>query len=109
MQAHHCLLFLYGEEEQVWRVSLNICRISLLNQRITRRKEIINASNIKMQALNMKMEMVSGANLIEEGIDLVERYRGYTGQKKADKHEYCTYSFAGGIGCQCSCYSWNRR
>ena len=45
-------------------------------------KEIMNASNIKMQALNMKMEMVSGANLIEEGIDLVERYRGYTGQKK---------------------------
>jgi hypothetical protein len=26
-----------------------------------------------MQALNMKMEMVSGANLVEEAIDLVDR------------------------------------
>ena len=28
----------------------------------------------------MKMEMVSGANLIEEGIELVERYKAYTDQ-----------------------------
>jgi hypothetical protein len=38
-------------------------------------KEIMNATTIKMQALNMKMEMVSGANLVEEGIELVERYQ----------------------------------
>jgi hypothetical protein len=44
-------------------------------------KEIMQASGIKMQALNMKMEMVSGANLVEEAIDLVDRYQGYTGQK----------------------------
>jgi hypothetical protein len=44
-------------------------------------KEIMNASTIKMQALNLKMEMISGANLIEEGIELVERYQGYTTQK----------------------------
>ncbi|MGH9985284.1 MAG: LuxR C-terminal-related transcriptional regulator [Nitrososphaeraceae archaeon] len=43
----------------------------------TDNKEIMQASGIKMQALNMKMEMVSGANLVEEAIDLVERYRGY--------------------------------
>lgn len=38
-------------------------------------KEIMQASSIKMQALNMKMEMVSGANLVEEAMDLVERYQ----------------------------------
>lgn len=36
----------------------------------------MQASNIKMQALNMKIELVSSANLVEEAIDLVERYRG---------------------------------
>ena len=40
------------------------------------------AASIKMQALNMKMELVSSANLVEEAIDLVERYRSYTGQNK---------------------------
>lgn len=44
-------------------------------------KEIMQASGIKMQALNMKMELVSNANLVHEAIDLVERYRGLTGQK----------------------------
>ena len=41
----------------------------------TDNKEIMQASGIKMQALNMKMEMVAGANLVEEAIDLVERYQ----------------------------------
>ena len=45
-------------------------------------KEKLQAASIKMQALNMKMELVSSANLVEEAIDLVERYRGYTGQNK---------------------------
>jgi IS30 family transposase len=40
-------------------------------------KEIMQASGIKMQALNMKMELVSNANLVDEAIHLVERYRGY--------------------------------
>lgn len=44
-------------------------------------KERMQAASIKMQAYNMKMEMVSGANLIEEGIDLVERYQGLIKQK----------------------------
>ena len=47
----------------------------------TDNKEIMQASGIKMQALNMKMELVSNANLVHEAIDLVERYRGFTGQK----------------------------
>jgi IS30 family transposase len=38
-------------------------------------KEIMQASVIKMQAYNMKMELVSNANLVEDAIDLVERYR----------------------------------
>ena len=46
----------------------------------TDNKEIMQASNIKMQAYNMKMELVSNANLVHEAIDLVERYRGLTGQ-----------------------------
>jgi hypothetical protein len=45
-------------------------------------KEIMQATSIKMQAYNMKMELVSNANLVHEAIDLVERYRGYTGQKE---------------------------
>jgi predicted transcriptional regulator len=44
-------------------------------------REIMQASGIKIQALNMKMELVSNANLVHEAIDLVERYRSYTGQK----------------------------
>jgi hypothetical protein len=44
-------------------------------------REIMQASAIKMQAYNMKMELVSNANLVEEAINLVERYRGYTQQK----------------------------
>ncbi|MPZ08504.1 MAG: hypothetical protein GEU26_19190 [Nitrososphaeraceae archaeon] len=36
----------------------------------------------KMQALTMKMELVSSANLVEEAIDLVESYRGYTTEKR---------------------------
>ena len=44
-------------------------------------KERMQAANVKMQAYNMKMEMVSGANLIEEGIELVEKYQGLTDQK----------------------------
>ena len=47
----------------------------------TDNKEIMQASGIKMQAFNMKMEMVSGANLVEEAIDLVDRYQGYAKQK----------------------------
>jgi hypothetical protein len=47
----------------------------------TDNKEIMQASGIKMQALNMKMELVSSANLVEEAIDLVEKYRGYTMHK----------------------------
>ena len=43
-------------------------------------KEKMQAASIRIQAYNMKMEMVSGANLIEEGIELVERYRGLTDQ-----------------------------
>lgn len=39
-------------------------------------REIMNASALKMQAYNMKMELVSSANLVEEAIDLVQRYRG---------------------------------
>jgi hypothetical protein len=35
----------------------------------------------KMQALNMKMELVSIANLVEEAIDLVQRYQGSIHQK----------------------------
>src|SRR5687768_12744228 len=38
-------------------------------------KEKMQAASIKMQALNMKMELVSSANLVEEAIDLVDRYR----------------------------------
>jgi hypothetical protein len=48
----------------------------------TDNKEIMQASGIKMQALNMKMELVSSANLVEEAIDLVDRYRGYGQQNK---------------------------
>ena len=45
------------------------------------KKEIMQATTIKMQALNMKMELVSGANLVHEAVDLVDRYRGYTTEK----------------------------
>jgi IS30 family transposase len=45
-------------------------------------KEKMQAASIKMQALNMKMELVSSANLVEEAIDLVERYQGNTGQNR---------------------------
>jgi hypothetical protein len=38
-------------------------------------KEEMQAATIKMQALNMKMELVSNANLVEETIDLVERFQ----------------------------------
>ena len=24
----------------------------------------------------------------------------------SDRHEYCTFSFAGGAGCQCNCQPW---
>jgi hypothetical protein len=51
--------------------------------RSTDNKEIMQASDIKMQALNMKMELVSSANLVEEAIDLVDRYKGY-GQQKGE-------------------------
>lgn len=44
-------------------------------------REIMQASTIKMQGYNLKMEMVAGANLVHEAIDLAERYRGYTQQK----------------------------
>ena len=36
-------------------------------------KEKMQAASIRIQAYNMKMEMVSGASLIEEGIELVDR------------------------------------
>lgn len=35
-------------------------------------REIMQATSLKMQAYDMKMEMVSGANLIEEAIDLLD-------------------------------------
>src|SRR5215510_965310 len=47
----------------------------------TDNKEIMQASGIKMQALNMKMELVSNASLLDEAINLVEKYRDYTNQK----------------------------
>ena len=69
-----------------------IKNMSKIIDKSTDNKEIMNASGIKMQALNMKMEMISGANLIEEGIDLVERYRGYVnekGQSHRGRHRSC--------------------
>lgn len=45
------------------------------------KREILQATTIKMQAYNMKMEMVAGANLVEEAIDLVDRYRGSMKEK----------------------------
>lgn len=54
---------------------------SIMADDIRETKERMQAASIKMQAYNMKMEMVSGANLIEEGIDLVERYQGLIKQK----------------------------
>ena len=36
---------------------------------------------MKMQAYDMKMELVSNANLVEEAINLVDRYQGYVKQK----------------------------
>ncbi|MPZ07265.1 MAG: hypothetical protein GEU26_12765 [Nitrososphaeraceae archaeon] len=56
--------------------------MSQIISKSTDNKEIMQASNIKMQALNMKIELVSSANLVEEAIDLVERYRGYGQQNK---------------------------
>lgn len=52
-----------------------IKNIANIIARSTDNKEIMQASGIKMQALNMKMEMVAGANLVEEAIDLVEKYQ----------------------------------
>lgn len=54
---------------------------SIMSDDTKETKEKMQAASIKMQAYNMKMEMVSGANLVEEAIDLVGRYRGYTIQK----------------------------
>jgi hypothetical protein len=34
----------------------------------------MQASGIKMQAYTMKMELVSNANLVEEALDLMEKY-----------------------------------
>ena len=48
--------------------------------RSTDNKEIM--PKYKDAALNMKMELVSSANLVEEAIDLVDRYRGYTTEKR---------------------------
>jgi IS30 family transposase len=61
-----------------------IKNMSNIISKATDNKEIMQASGIKMQALNMKMELVSSANLVEEAIDLVDRYRdrGYTTQNK---------------------------
>jgi hypothetical protein len=42
----------------------------------------MNASDIKMQAYNMKMELVAGANLVEDAIDSVDRFRDYTTEKR---------------------------
>ena len=47
----------------------------------TDKKEIMQASTIKMQALNMKMELVSNVSLVEEAIDLVGRYRLYRSEQ----------------------------
>lgn len=46
-------------------------------------KEIMQATSLKVQALNMKMEMVAGANLVEEAIDLVDRFHPI---KQASSH-----------------------
>ena len=54
---------------------------SIMSSETEGTKEKMQAANIKIQAYNLKMEMVSGANLIEEGIELVEKYRGLTDQK----------------------------
>jgi hypothetical protein len=59
-----------------------IRQMSQIISKPTDNKEIMQASGIKMQALNMKMELVSSANLVEEAIDLVDRYRGYGQQNK---------------------------
>jgi hypothetical protein len=39
-------------------------------------REIMAASSIKMQAYNMKMELVGNSQVVEQAIELVERYRG---------------------------------
>lgn len=58
-----------------------IKNMSNIISKSTDNKEIMQASGIKMQALNMKMELVSSANLVQEAIELVDRYRGYTTEK----------------------------
>ena len=54
---------------------------SIMSDDTKETKEKMQAASIKMQAYNMKIEMVSGANLVEEAIDLVGRYLGYTTKK----------------------------
>jgi hypothetical protein len=47
--------------------------LSIMSDENKETKERMQTANIKMQAYNMKMEMVSGANLVHEAIDLVEK------------------------------------
>jgi hypothetical protein len=51
-------------------------------------KEKMQAASIKVQALNMKMELVSSANLVEEAIDLVQRYQEFNLSKGATIHKW---------------------
>jgi hypothetical protein len=51
-------------------------------------KEKMQAASIKMQALNMKVELVSSANLVEEAIDLVQRYQEFNLSKWATIHKW---------------------
>ena len=44
-------------------------------------KRIMEASSIKMQAQGLKMELITGANLAHESIDLSNRYRGLIAKK----------------------------
>jgi hypothetical protein len=41
----------------------------------------MDASSIKMQAQGLKMELIAGANLAHENIDLSNRYRGLMAQR----------------------------
>jgi orotate phosphoribosyltransferase-like protein len=51
-------------------------------------KEIMQASTIKAQVLNIRIELVASGNLVEEAIDIVERYQeqGQGQEEQSQQH-----------------------
>ena len=58
-----------------------VCKMSdIVNSTESDRRDILQATSVKMQAYSMKIDLLSNATVIEKAVQFIDRYMGLTHQ-----------------------------